>query len=545
MSGPRRNLLILSLLGALAVAGSVIPASSAPAEATTATGPASVSAGPGCPATMQVWVPSVSTVSTSDALAVAPGNLSPRARVEFGNQVVRVLSGHDTRWAWLGTTSCPASHAYAEPVNAAGQARSAVQDPEPAQVVANWSGYLSTDGNFTGSSMEWKVPSSGVNASGDSPSNTIWAGIGEGSNSGDLLVQSGADGTSPFVEIVPGESEVLVSGFTVKVGDHMGVVVTWDPVNLVAAFLLVNYTTGQTVERTQSDPSGTTGSTAEWIVERHEWCGTYCVYSPLADFGSEEIENGAAEQTVKGETTGGFIGEFNSYGPLNMTTCAGSLNSTGIPALAVPGGVNNVGDFTDAWKNAGTDDPANCTWTLRPAGAAYRATLPDGTDAILTDTTAGTSFSCSDATISGTTGTSPQSAEPALLATVTHDAFGSCTDKNADIWTLSQTAGSTWTINADVGSAEGVNTGNISGLALSSVGDVAGKSCSFQVSGSVPQGAMTFTDPHTLKITKAALTITGVSGDGCSSLGIKNKDSATFTATYTVTTPTSGIILNP
>jgi hypothetical protein len=522
---------------------------------------------------MRVWT-SPSAASASTPQSFTPGNLSSRAKAQFARDAARLLAGHNEHWRWISPTSCPRSRFSAAPpgfsavpasraataVQMAGNgspARSeAVAAQDPTIYPANWSGFESDAGNFTGVSMEWTVPSITSKSAESTPDVTIWPGIGgTGAGSNDTLIQAGTDLTTAWTEVLPA-AEVPIQGFTVSVGDEMAADVEYDPTTDSAVFFLVDYTTGEVTSPITQPVDGTSGDSAEWIVERHESCstgGTTCIYSPLADFTGETISNGTAEQTINGTTTGSYIKELTSYEPVDMTDCVGSDTGTDTPILAAPGAVDTQGDFADTWEATGPADPVNCQWTIKPASAAYNATLKSGTTAVLTDTAANVSITCTAAQASGTTGASPQPqlAAPPVLATITSSSFGGCGDQDGNGWSVAQTAGSTWDLNGDVGSNQGVTTGDISGVAAQASGTVSGESCAFELAGTVPEGDVTYSNsdassnPDTLDVTAAALTITQVTGSGCATLGINDNDAVTLRATYDVTSQSGLVTFDP
>jgi hypothetical protein len=536
---------------AVAACGAAVaaPAVDGPASAeVTAAGPASVPAGPGCPATMRAWVPSATALASGDPQAVAPGNLSPQTRTEFGRQVLRLLAGHRVRW--LGDTGCGHVHAYsgARADSAAG-ARAALHGTEaasPPAISPNWSGFESDLGNFTGASMTWTVPSVGPASAPAGVS--IWPGIGTGSETGnnDSLVQAGTaqdagGATYAWTEVYPQEDEQIIKDLSVSVGDKMAVNVGWDPATHTASFLV---TDGSTAKEITQVISGSSGSSAEWIVERPGICDATCIIRPLLNIGTMAVTDGAAEQTINGKTTGGYIGSFSDHYSISMTNCIGDTT-----LASVPTGTDNLGDFTSTWKAAGPQDPDSpgpeggaCTWSLSPASAPFDADLASNATAVLYDQTAKLSITCSQGTLSGTTSPSPQLqvGSPATLVTITKSGFDSCTDQQGNVWSAAQTSGSAWDIRGDASSLDAVMTGDISGtgggVAADVSGSISGKSCKFQLSGTVPSGDLTFTNPDTLNITSASLTVGSVSGAACGTVDVRNGDTVTLSALFTSST---------
>lgn len=174
------------------------------------------------------------------------------------------------------------------------------------------------------------------------------------------------------------------------------------------------------------------------------------------------------------------------------------------------------------------------TWTISPANTAYSASLSGS--AVMTSGSA--SITCTGSTVNGTTGSSPVTASPAPLASIGTGSFSGCRDSIANgSWTVSMSGGEL----EGVSFSNGVSTGEITGITAKASGSDLGLSCSFTATGSVPSGDATFTNPGTLKITGASLTLSGVSGSACGLAGLSNGKTATFKATYTVTSPSGGI----
>lgn len=51
--------------------------------------------------------------------------------------------------------------------------------------------------------------------------------------------------------------------------------------------------------------------------------------------------------------------------------------------------------------------------------------------------------------------------------------------------------------------------------------------------------------PDTLSVTGSSLTVGSVTGSGCAALGIHAGDAASFSGTYTVTSPGGNVTFNP
>lgn len=536
---------------AVAVAsGTVVTAYSSTAAASASGGPVSVPAGRGCPAGMRAWVPRVTAITADDAQALTPGNLPGPAGVAFGRQAARMLAGH--RVHWLGATGCRRLRYWSgapsgtnSPARGAGpDARALPGRDQAGTPTANWSGYESdqTTGFFSGASMTWAVPPANSTVSGGTVS--IWPGIGDGGVGQNELVQAGtqtnASGSVAWTELFPLESEQDIGGFPVSAGDQMAVNVAFDASSRNAAFLVVDYTTDKSKMITQHSPLPS-GDQAEWIVERPTFCENSsddCLYSPLMKFPAEKIVNGVAEWTSSGATIEKYIGQTPGAGQDDMTTCAGETAGSTSPPVAQPGSVDSEGDFTDTWKSSGpATDPAGCQWNVSPNGGTFTGDLQSQGQASFVDTTAKLSINCPASTISGTTGTSPVQGVPGMVATINSGKFSGCTDTKSDIWSGSVASSADWGLNAVAGSFTDVTTGTTSGLGINMTGDVGtqDKPCSFQLTNDNPNGTgkVTFTATNFhFTITGAALTVSGVTGSGCTAAGVKNNDAVTLSVPY-------------
>jgi hypothetical protein len=550
----KRSLLLLTVLVTICSTISALGAA-IPASATVRPLPAVAHAGQGCPAGMRYWTPRVTSVPSGDPQAVAPGALSGRAQATFGKTVARMLAGRHRAFHWLSAYGCRIVPRSSGP-RAAGSPQLAsagpFATPRPVrahhgptlapgsetnpQTSTNWSGYESNDGGFTGASMEWIVP--GVDPSSpDGAATSVWPGIGSGGSTSDELIQAGTDtsksgGTIAWTEVVPDEpSEVQASGFSVSAGDDVAVNATWDASTHTAAFFMVNYTTG-TMTDISSPVNGSSGSQAEWIIERSEAYCTYvgkpCVYAPLNGFGAETIMNAAADKTsAGGVTTNSYVGSLNGYFPITMTPCSGSGD------LADPSAnVDAQGNFTDTWKSYGQYDPGNCTWQLSPGGTAVTAVMAASQQpTVLNDTTANLGITCNSPSLSGITGAAQQTGGPVKIVSISGGSLA-CTDTLGDGWSAKPTAQSSWTVTGDVGSPSGRTTSDIQGISLDVTGNTPGGTCSFRLSGNAAQGDAFFQDANFLSITKAELTVSQVTGAGCAAVLIANSDAAQMAGSY-------------
>lgn len=126
---------------------------------------------------------------------------------------------------------------------------------------------------------------------------------------------------------------------------------------------------------------------------------------------------------------------------------------------------------------------------------------------------------------------------PGLVATIGGGKFTGCTDTDGDIWSGTVASTADWGLNAVAGSFSDVTTGTTSGIGIDMTGDVGtrDKPCSFQLTNDNPNGTgkVTYTaDSFQFTIAGAALTVSGVTGSGCTAAGVKNNDAVTLSVPY-------------
>ncbi|MEV6104134.1 hypothetical protein AB0M28_05370 [Streptomyces sp. NPDC051940] len=182
---------------------------------------------------------------------------------------------------------------------------------------------------------------------------------------------------------------------------------------------------------------------------------------------------------------------------------------------------------------------APTNWTISPSGANFTASA--GTTTLTDDL--GNQITCASSSASGALKSSPQTGNPATLATVTAAAFNTpCNGPLGSTWTVS-TGTPSWNIKGtDYTPGGGDNgTGLVTGfldniVSVHLTGDTIIGSCEFDVSGSVDG---TYHNPGPggsngkLKVADAGLhhlTISNKTGPACSIVG----DTATFAGDYTV-----------
>jgi hypothetical protein len=133
----------------------------------------------------------------------------------------------------------------------------------------NWSGYLATNGNFTGVSGAWAATVAAGNGASTSADST-WIGIG-GVTTSDLIQvgtqniisASGQVSTSAFYELLPNVSQP-VPGVTVTAGDSMSASIT-EVSSGQWTIIITDKTNGQSATLNVAYASSL--SSAEWIEE--------------------------------------------------------------------------------------------------------------------------------------------------------------------------------------------------------------------------------------------------------------------------------------
>ncbi len=168
----------------------------------------------------------------------------------------------------------------------------------------NWSGYASTNGNFTSVTGTWTVPL--VTGSGHTSADATWVGIG-GVKSTDLIQAgtqnvispSGQVTSSAFYELLP-NTALDITGLQVKPGDSMTVSITEQSTTNQWLMTIRDNTTSQTYQTVETYTSSL--SSAEWIEEAPS-DGTNIL--PLDNFGTMQFSGGGAVQNGTNVTIAG------------------------------------------------------------------------------------------------------------------------------------------------------------------------------------------------------------------------------------------------
>jgi hypothetical protein len=341
----------------------------------------------GCPADSALYVPDQQGIARYGAVALVPANLPQVRRAAAGNPALRRFTSPGTHW--LDSVSCGRSTRSNGPREGTGPSRPGTFTPSPGvnpldtpvqryctvvtgvDCEANWSGYETgpgaPTGMKTGAWMDWNVPTQKSSDDNDDVI-SVWPGIGTGSQS-DYLVQAGTESDqssylggifkthsyTAWYEVVPGENEVPIDSLAVHPGDHMSVLVFYDPTTKMGTFLLENQTTNDAVEMEQAVP-GPTGSQSEWIVERSCSGGSpsSCDYQRLGNYGTEHVFFAGGNVTNGNTISPITVGDSDPQ-QIPMTNCART------EFLAWVDYVDSTGQgFDDVWQNYGPVETAGC-----------------------------------------------------------------------------------------------------------------------------------------------------------------------------------------
>jgi hypothetical protein len=157
----------------------------------------------------------------------------------------------------------------------------------------NWSGYMASDGSFTGISGSWVAPTP-TGTLGKTTADATWIGIG-GVTSNDLIQVgtqntvsvNGTVTTGGFYELLPGVSQVIPN-VTVAPGDSLSASLTQTS---AGAWLisLTDTTNGETFTDNVTYTSSL--SSAEWIEEDPSYSNNRLI--PFDNYGSVSFSRGA------------------------------------------------------------------------------------------------------------------------------------------------------------------------------------------------------------------------------------------------------------
>lgn len=196
---------------------------------------------------------------------------------------------------------------------------------ESVHISRNWSGYVATDGTYSGVSGSWTVPVSTDSHTAVS-ANTVWVGVG-GVSATDLiqagtqaLVRNGEVEYQAWYEILPDTQRSLP--VTIHEGDSVAVsLVETTPGTWHLTF--EDVTTGETYQNDIAYASS--HSSAEWIVERPRVItGTTTGYLALSNFDDVSFTDAAA-------IVNGAAAPLAALDPQKMV-----MGSSGSSILAVP-----------------------------------------------------------------------------------------------------------------------------------------------------------------------------------------------------------------
>lgn len=316
--------------------------------------------------------PSITTQPTSQT--VASGNQASFTAAASGNPTPTVQwysSPNDSTWtiingATSGTYSFQATttqngyyyravftNTVSTATTNAAQLTVTSSTPPPSQFQSsNWSGYADTGGPYTSVAASWTVPT--VTCSGKSSAYSAeWIGIDGYSSS--TVEQDGTEADcvsgSPTYDAwyeMYGDNSVN-SGYEVELSPQQYPVSPGDSVSASVHASGTSWTltiADSSKGWSYSTPTITfraAESSAEWIVERPELCGSSCSLTALANFGSVSFSNASTGTSTSS-------GTISAYPDASIEMVNGST------PLAVPGSLDPTGaSFTDTWEAAGSN----------------------------------------------------------------------------------------------------------------------------------------------------------------------------------------------
>lgn len=331
MRGRKEILIVGAAIGTLLAVCMTGPSAGASAPIVTTQSPGHYSDDvQGCGTGFRLWVPSAS----------APQLLDPASAHALGTLTsVRELPRRHVRW--LSSLRC-----RSVPDRPTGPSRQEVHlgstpsDHFANDMSANWSGYQTNRSSIVGATSDWNVPAV-REPSNKTVVSSIWPGIGTGNSKTDSLIQAGSeqDGACElgctthktsyyyWIEIYPQESEQQITNLSAHPGDNVQTTVGYKASTHTATFVVCDNTQGICAQGSQPIQSGgSSGSYAEWILERTEACGVHCNYPSLNDFGTETMKTNQA-------SIGSTAYSVRQLGPtgIDMWNCAKSqqLDRTG------------------------------------------------------------------------------------------------------------------------------------------------------------------------------------------------------------------------
>lgn len=216
-----------------------------------------------------------------------------------------------------------------------------------AEQSSNWSGYAATGGVFSSVSADWIVPTISC-----APSSTTFSSqwIGIDGYSSDTVEQDGTEADcssgTPYYGAwyemygdasVSGGYEVPLSN-TVAPGDAMSATVSLTGATWTLAIADATQNWHYSINIANPSSPAPAQTSAEWIAERPEVCGTTCGLATLSNFGSVTFTNATATDA---SATNAPISSFANT-PMEMV---------GSTVLAIPGPLaTGGGGFTDTWN---------------------------------------------------------------------------------------------------------------------------------------------------------------------------------------------------
>ena len=306
----------------------------------------------------------VASGATASFSAAATGSPTPTVQWEVstnsGHTFSPIAGATATTYSFSATTSENGNEYEAVFTNSAGTATTTaailtVTTSPSLGASTNWSGYAATGSEFAAVTGRWSVPSL-VCTGTRSTYSSAWIGIdGDPSSTveqdgteADCL--SGTPSYDAWYELYGDSSED--GGYEIELDPSSYPVAPGDQITASVSETNDVWTFGLQDSSTQHQSwtfsigdieFSAARSSAEWIVERPELCGSTCSLTSLADFGTTSITNASASTS---QLTDAPVDAFSSL-DIEM------VNTADTYILALPSSLGSAGtSFSDTWERS-------------------------------------------------------------------------------------------------------------------------------------------------------------------------------------------------
>jgi hypothetical protein len=328
--------------------------------------PANAEVGPGCPLGTHAYTPDSASAAQHGASALLPAALAQsNPSLATDPALTRIATMNTT---WLTSLECTIVPAHSTlPVNPSsteGAANSSSAGP-------NWSGYTigGIDPGFAGydvASMEWNVPAALYPSPEEPVWNSIWPGIGSGSEPGDTLIQAGSvsnagpgflppftdySGIEAWYELFPQENMVVIDSLHPKPGDHFVTTIVYDMLENVGYFYVCD--AGTCASISQELYGGSLAHQVEYIAERPTLNGQYTELGPLGSSNTLDVTNAAGSRMENSFRVSDAFTAGSASGPDPARYDNDSMNGCDGTPLASPTSMTPSGAFQVNWYALG------------------------------------------------------------------------------------------------------------------------------------------------------------------------------------------------